>query len=242
MSHPATASIPVVDAAHPLRSLGRLLRPYRWRLTGAVVAFGIKDNPVWLLPVITGSVIEIVVDGGPATRLIWIAGGAALLLAIHFPMHLIFVRLFFGSSRALGAELRNGLTSRLQSLSIGFHSRSSAAVIQTKVVRDVENVELLFQQAFPPALTAAFSLIGAVTMTAPRRSPVPHRLSAHRTNRGGPHPRRASPLSPPQRSIPPRGEELLEPGRRDGHSDADHSCPLARCVGNAIEMTQMPLR
>lgn len=143
-----------------------MLRPYRWRLALAVVAFGIKDSPVWLLPVITGAVIDIVVNGGPVSGLIWIAGGSVLLLAIHFPMHLLFVRLFFGSSRALGAQLRNGLTSRLQSLSIGFHSRSNAAVIQTKVVRDVENVELLFQQAFPPALTALFSLIGAITMTA----------------------------------------------------------------------------
>ena len=105
-----------------------MLRPYRWRLALAVLAFGIKDSPVWLLPVITGAVIDIVVNGGPATGLIWIAGAAVLLLAIHFPMHLVFVRLFFGSSRTLGAQLRNGLTSRLQILSIGFHSRSSAAV------------------------------------------------------------------------------------------------------------------
>lgn len=98
MSRPTTASIPVVEATRPLRSLARLLHPYRWRLILAVVAFGIKDSPVWLLPVITGSVIDIVVNGGPATGLLWIAGGAVLLLAIHFPMHLVFVRLFFGSS------------------------------------------------------------------------------------------------------------------------------------------------
>ncbi len=167
MTNPPTTSIAlVVEAAHPVRSLARMLRPYRGRLAVSVLAFGIKDSPLWLLPVITASVIDIVVAGGPATRLVWIAGGAVLLLALNYPMHVLFVRFFFGSSRALGARLRNGLTARLQSLSIGFHSRSSAAVIQTKVVRDVENVELLFQQAGPPALSAVFSLVGAITMTA----------------------------------------------------------------------------
>lgn len=167
MTNPPTTSIAVVvDAAHPVRSLTRMLRPYRGRLAVAVLAFGIKDSPLWLLPVITASVIDIVVAGGPAIRLLWIAGGAVALLSINYPMHVLFVRLFFGTSRALGARLRNGLAARLQSLSIGFHSRSSAAVIQTKVVRDVENVELLFQQAGPTALSAVFALAGAITMTA----------------------------------------------------------------------------
>jgi ATP-binding cassette subfamily B protein len=163
---PPTTSIPVVEAERPVRSLTRMLRPYRGRLAVAVLAFGIKDSPLWLLPVITASVIDVVVAGGPALRLAWVAAGAVVLLALNYPMHVLFVRLFFGTGRGLGALLRNRLTSRLQSLSIGFHSRSSAAVIQTKVVRDVENIELLFQQVGPPALSAVFSLLGAVTMTA----------------------------------------------------------------------------
>jgi ATP-binding cassette subfamily B protein len=155
-----------VEAAHPVRSLFRLLRPYRVRLTGSVAAFAVKDSPIWLLPVITGAIIDIVVAGGPTERLAWLGAGALLLLVLNVPMHLTFVRLFFGTSRDLGAQLRNALAQRLQSLSIGFHSRSSAAVIQSKVVRDVENVELMFQQAGPAGLSATFVLIGAVTMTA----------------------------------------------------------------------------
>ena len=162
VTHPPTPSIAVVEAARPVRSLGRMLH----RLAIAVLAFGIKDSPLWLLPVITATVIDVVVAGGPAIRLAWVAAGAVVLLALNYPMHVLFVRLFFGTSRALGAQLRNRLAARLQSLSIGFHSRSSAAVIQTKVVRDVENVELLFQQAGPPAFSALFSLAGAITMTA----------------------------------------------------------------------------
>ncbi|MCL2515219.1 MAG: ABC transporter ATP-binding protein/permease, partial [Microbacteriaceae bacterium] len=53
----------------------------------------------------------------------------------------------------------------LQSLSIGFHSRSNASVLQNKIVRDVENIELMFSQAGASGLSAVFVLIGALVMT-----------------------------------------------------------------------------
>jgi ATP-binding cassette subfamily B protein len=68
--------------------------------------------------------------------------------------------------RQVGADLRNSLIERLQNLSIGFHTRASAAIIQTKVVRDVENIEQMLQSAFPPTMSAACILVGALTMTA----------------------------------------------------------------------------
>lgn len=164
-----TGTTPVaitLDPERPLQSLTGLLRPYRKRLIAAIGFFILKDSPQWLLPVLTGAIIDIVVDHGPASRLIWLGVAAAVLLLMNYPTHVRFVRLFFGTSRELGATLRNALTERLQLLSIGFHNRSNAAVIQTKVVRDVENIELMFQQAGPPALSAVFVLLGALTMTA----------------------------------------------------------------------------
>ncbi len=68
--------------------------------------------------------------------------------------------------RDTGADLRNALAERLQSLSIGYHTRVSSSIVQTKVVRDVENVELMLQQVTHPLLSSIMVLIGAVTMTA----------------------------------------------------------------------------
>jgi ATP-binding cassette, subfamily B, bacterial len=166
MSGPRTMAIATVEAAHPLRSLLRMLVPYRLRLVGALGAFVVKDSPLWVMPVITAAIIDTVVAGGPVSRLAGLAGVAVVLLVLNVPTSVVFVRLYNGAIRDLGTRLRNGLTQRLQSLSIGFHSRSSAAVIQSKVVRDVENVEMMFQGAGPSALSAALVTIGAVTMTA----------------------------------------------------------------------------
>ncbi len=157
-----------VDGAHPVRSLVGMLGQYRSRLIPALLVFAVKDSPLWIMPVLTASLIDVVVAKGPLST-IWVIGAIALVTLVqNYPSHVLWTRLYNGSVRHLGADLRNQLASRLQNLSIGFHSRASAAVIQTKVVRDVENIELMLQQSAQPALSALFVLIGAITLTAVR--------------------------------------------------------------------------
>ncbi|MCU1558324.1 MAG: transporter [Microbacteriaceae bacterium] len=155
-----------VDGAHPVGTLVRLLARDRKRLLVAFLVFVVKDSPLWVLPVLTAAIIDVVVTHGSVTRLGIYAGSAVVLVSVNYPGHVFFVHGFYGSVRHLAADLRNALTSRLQNLSIGFHARASASVIQTKVVRDVENIELMLQQAVPPALSALLVLVGAVVITA----------------------------------------------------------------------------
>ncbi|ANJ28731.1 ABC transporter ATP-binding protein [Agromyces aureus] len=155
-----------IDGRHPARSILRLLDLHRGKVLAAVAFFTVKDTPLWLLPVITAAIIDVVVAGGPVSTLwIW-AGVAVVALAQNYPNHVQYTRLFMGAVREIGADLRNALAARLQALSIGFHSRANSAVVQTKVVRDVENVEVMLQQAAHPLLSATMVLIGAVVMTA----------------------------------------------------------------------------
>ncbi len=155
-----------LEARRPLRSLARALRRHRVRLLFAAALFAVKDSPLWLLPVITSTAVDLVVRGGPLSSLGWLAAAAAALLLQNYPTHMLFTRLYMGTVRSLGADIRNALTSRLQILSLGFHSRSSASLIQSKLVRDVENIELMFVQAGSPALSAVFVFTGAIIMTA----------------------------------------------------------------------------
>lgn len=151
---------------HPTAALIGLLAPHRVRVIFSVIFFAIKDSPLWVLPVITARIIDIVVRGGALPELLTYAAFAVGVLLVNYPAHIMFVRLFSGAIRRIAADVRNDLAVQLQYLSIGFHSRASASVIQSKVVRDVENIELMYQQAVPPALSTAFILIGAVTVTA----------------------------------------------------------------------------
>jgi len=155
-----------IDGTHPTRTVVRLLAPHRASIAVSVLLFAIKDSPLWVLPILTARIIDVVVRHGELSEL-WVYAALAVgVLILNYPGHVLFVRLFAGAVRQIAADLRNAIASRLQNLSIGFHSRASASVIQTKVVRDVENIELMFQQAVPPALSTAFILVGAITVTA----------------------------------------------------------------------------
>lgn len=155
-----------VVKTEPFRSFLRLLRPYRGRLSLSTLAFLVKDSPAWVLPPLTAAIIDIVVARGPLPSLWLLAGLATVLLTLNYPFHMLYVRGSSRATRSMAVDVRNALTERLQRLSIGFHNRQSASIVQTKVVRDVENLELMMQQAFPTVLSTVFTLTGAIVITA----------------------------------------------------------------------------
>ncbi|MGY6497837.1 MAG: ABC transporter ATP-binding protein, partial [Microcella sp.] len=116
----------LVDGAHPPRTLLRLLGLHRWRVAGAVGAFALKETPVWLLPVITAQIIDIVVAGGPTSALWLWAGVAVVALAQNYPNHVLYTKLFMGAVRSHGAGRPNPLAARVQELSLGFHTPANS--------------------------------------------------------------------------------------------------------------------
>jgi ATP-binding cassette subfamily B protein len=157
-----------VTVQTPARSLLQLLAPSRWRIALALLTFVVKHSPVWLLPILTANIIDVVVGHKPL-RILWInAGVLAIVLVQNVPSHVAWVRLSSRIIRRIGVDLRSQLTQRMQQLSIGFHTRAGSSRLQNKVVRDVENVELMLQQVAEAGTAAVITLIGALTMTAIR--------------------------------------------------------------------------
>ncbi|HWH97124.1 MAG TPA: ABC transporter ATP-binding protein [Pseudolysinimonas sp.] len=132
----------------------------------ALGAFAIKEIPNWVIPFITAQIIDAVARGGQVTTVLgWFLLGV-VLLAENVPFMVLFTRWYMTIVREVAAQLRNALAHRLQELSIGYHARASASVVQSKVVRDVENVELMLQQSAQPLLSALLVMLGAVITTA----------------------------------------------------------------------------
>ncbi|MEU6861316.1 ABC transporter ATP-binding protein [Glycomyces sp. NPDC046736] len=156
----------LIDGARPVRSVLRLLARRPWRMLLAFCAFAVKEVPLWFLPVVTAAIIDLVSTGGSVASVLgWLAIAVALLVQ-NYPNHIVYTRNFMTVVRDTGADLRNALAARLQSLSIGYYTRVSSSIVQTKVVRDVENVELMLQQMTHPLLSSIMVLAGAVSMTA----------------------------------------------------------------------------
>lgn len=149
---------------HPGRTLALLLRPDRGRLALAVVLFTLKHSPIWLLPLITATVLDVVVQHGPEAEL-WKATGLLLfVLVLNYPLHQWYVRCLGGSIRRMGITLRSALCRRMQQLSVGYHARVSSSVLQAKVVRDVEAVEQMVQQSADMGLGAVVTLVGGLVV------------------------------------------------------------------------------
>jgi ATP-binding cassette subfamily B protein len=147
---------------HPVRTLLYLFRDHRLRVSVAVLAFIVKHSPVWLLPLITANVIDIVVERRPVSQLGVNTGVLLFVLMLNYPTHLLYVRCMHGSVRHTGTTLRSALCRRMQELSIGYHSRTSASALQTKVIRDVENIEQSVQQTADNGLNAIITLAGGL--------------------------------------------------------------------------------
>ncbi|MGI5177657.1 ATP-binding cassette domain-containing protein [Dactylosporangium sp. CA-152071] len=67
------------DGRRPLRTTVRLLAHRKWRIALATVAFAVKDSPIWLLPLLTANIIDVVVEHRPLALL---SGGQRQRLAI----------------------------------------------------------------------------------------------------------------------------------------------------------------
>jgi ATP-binding cassette subfamily B protein len=164
--HASERPLATIDGTHPFRSLFRLLWMHSGRLIILTVAFAVKNSPAWVVPVLTAAIIDTVVEDRPVGEL-WLYGlVAAIVLLQNYPVGIYYNDQSSRVFRQVGADLRNALASRLQNLSIGFHTRASASVIQTKLVRDVEVVEQMLRQVYPSTMSALFLLVGALAVTA----------------------------------------------------------------------------
>jgi len=143
-----------------------MLRPHLGRLLAAVAFDLMKDSPLWLIPVFTAKIINLVVAKADVGTLWLYVGISVLVLAQNIPNHLLYVRMFSAVYRSVAADLRNALAAHLQDLSLGYHNRKSASILQNKVVRDVESVELLMQQVFPTVAVSISILVGSLVVTA----------------------------------------------------------------------------
>ncbi len=150
----------------PVQTLRLLFKPDRGHVFLATVAFIVKHIPVWILPLLTANMIDVVVQHKDISELWWNAFILLLLLFQNIPMHVLYMRELSIALRHMETRLRSALARQLQRLSIGYYTHASAGVLQTKVVRDVEAIEQMVRQLFDGGLAAVSSLVGALVITA----------------------------------------------------------------------------
>lgn len=158
----------VYSRENPVRTLWYLYEDQKSNLLLAFLFFSIKHAPAWVLPLATANIIDVLVYKQPIENLILNAGLLIFIVLQNFPVNLLYVRYLAFAIRNVEYRLRSALVERMQQLTMGFYLRTNAGALQTKVIRDVENIEGMVRNGADGGFAAINSLLGAVVITAIR--------------------------------------------------------------------------
>jgi ATP-binding cassette subfamily B protein len=152
---------------HPMKILVALYKGNYHKFVLAVISFFIKHACVWVLPIITANIINDVTVNNPDTvrNIIFYAVLEVFLLAVNIPTNYLYTSYKSLATRYVETGLRKALVRKLQQLSISYHVETQSGRLQSKIMRDVENVETLSTQMFLSILNIALNIGVALVVT-----------------------------------------------------------------------------
>src|SRR5258708_1050567 len=167
--HPEPVEIEF-DGKRPWRTLIALYWPERRAVSLAMLSYLFKASPLWILPVVTANIIDVIAHrGAGGLRSLWINAAVAVAAIVqNVPSAILYVNFLSRAVRNVEIRLRSALVRRSQMLSIGYHNRVNTAALQTKVLRDVESIEQLSRQIIDIGELAVVSILFALAVTALR--------------------------------------------------------------------------
>ncbi|NEO35948.1 MAG: ABC transporter ATP-binding protein [Moorea sp. SIOASIH] len=155
---------------YPFRTLLYLYRQDLGKIGLSMAMYVIKHSPEWIRPLVIANVIDII--SNPSTHPLselWI-NGAILGISVlqNIPTHYLHIRFMSLATRNMESNLRSVITQQLQLLSIGFYKNNSKGALQTKLLRDVEQIQGLATTLFQFVPAAMLTILVAIVATAIR--------------------------------------------------------------------------
>jgi len=152
-------------SVEPLRTYFRLLDLPFIKHLGLLVLYLFKAAPQLLFPLVIAESIRVAAGGmqEPWDYLFFFYGTYIVVLLANIPIHIWFVRASSKATRSMELRLRASLVRRLQQLSMHFHGNRESGRLQSKVLRDVEEIvrfsEVYFNAATSSIISIGFALI-----------------------------------------------------------------------------------
>ncbi len=154
----------------PARLLFLLYRQHWTKLLLSILFFLFKHSPVYVLPIVTANLINIVSKPGRLgmEALWWNISILAIVIVQNIPTQVLHISYMSKAIRFVEAGLRSTLVRKLQRLSMSAHGELAAGKLQAKVLRDVEAIEFLSKQIMLSVFPAIISVIVAIIITSSR--------------------------------------------------------------------------
>lgn len=156
------------------RFLSKLARMNARPLLISTFAYFIQSLPVWVVPLLTANVINLVTDavmgGGGVTEGVWIelAINAAIMFVViiqNVPTTLWRNITVSKMLRKNSAGIKSAVVRKLQSLSITYHKDMQTGKIQSKFLRDTDLVDQLFNVTMNTVVTQVVSVVMAIIIS-----------------------------------------------------------------------------
>lgn len=151
---------------HSLKTLMEIYKGHYLELFLAFVLFVVKHSPVWVLPIVTANIVNIATNPGEnAGRKILTNIVIMILLLSQNILTNYFHTLFYARAiRNVERDLRSSLVRKLQQLSISYHNEMQSGRLQSKIMRDVEQIETLSSQIFITVLSIIMNVVVALSV------------------------------------------------------------------------------
>lgn len=151
----------------PLKILLAIYKGNYNKFFWSVFFFFIKHSPVWMLPIVTANIINAITqqEADCMDKIILNVALMIFLVLLNVPMNYLYTMFKSLAVRCVESGLRGALIRKLQQLSIGYHKEMQSGRLQSKIMRDVEGVEMLSSQLFVSVLNIALNIIVALSVT-----------------------------------------------------------------------------
>ena len=160
-----------VNKDHPFKIMLGFYKGEGWTLVKSTIALIFQQLPVWVLPIITTEIINTVTYGEKPLSYIIVCAVVAFICILQNPIATFVVsKIYDKLTRKIEYSLRRSIVEKLQQLSIMYHKNISSGKLQSKIMRDCENVETLLASLFRNMFFMITNLVIAVTVTV-RNSP-----------------------------------------------------------------------
>ena len=136
------------------------------KLLAAVLLFAVKHTPVWVLPIVTANIINHATEPGEdyAEKIIINVVIMAVLVLQNVFTNYFHTYFYAKVIRNVECGLRSSMVRKLQQLSITYHNEMQSGRLQSKIMRDVEQVENLSAQIFISILSIILNIIVSFTV------------------------------------------------------------------------------
>ena len=136
------------------------------RLLFSVLLFAIKHTPVWVLPITTANIINAATghEKNALNTIIINTIIMAVLIAQNVVTNYFHTYFYAKVIRNVECGLRSSMVRKLQQLSITYHNEMQSGRLQSKIMRDVEQIENLSAQIFISVLSIIMNVIVAFTV------------------------------------------------------------------------------